>query len=64
MTDLTLEEYRRYPPEDMKRKIREDAQKAFGYKDISLNRKGIASCSRILTTLNTIRPFFRLKKSH
>jgi len=64
MTDLTLEEYRRYTPREMKRKIREDAQKAFGYKDISLKRKRIASYSRILTTLNTMRPFFRLKKSH
>jgi hypothetical protein len=64
MTDLTLEEYRRYPPEEMRRKIREDAEKAFGLKDTSLKTKRIASSSKMVTFLNTKLPFIRLKKSH
>ena len=64
MTDLTLEEYRRYHPKDMIRKIREDAQKAFGLGNISLKPERIASSSKIVTFLNTIFPFIHLKKSH
>ena len=64
MTDLTLREYRRYPPEEMIRKIREDAQKAFGQSNISLKPERIASSSKMVTALNTIFPFIRLKKSH
>ena len=64
MTDLNLDEYRRYPPEEMTRKIREDAQKAFGPGNISLKPERIASPSKMATALNTIFPFIRLKKTH
>ena len=63
MTDLTLEEYRRFPPDEMGRKIRADAQKAFGLRDISHKTKRMASSSKVVSAFKTMLPFIRVKKS-
>ena len=63
MTDLTLEEYRRYHPNEIIRKIREDAEKAFGLRGISLKTKRITASPKITTALKTKFPFIHLKKS-
>ena len=64
MTDLTLEEYKRFPPDEMVFKIREDAQKAFGHKDLSPKGVGIRPPSRFRAMLHSLFPFFRLKRLH